>query len=129
MTEIVTLDRVYGGAVSFPTGRVVPFERLVGVAELAELFTRRIAEMTNIEPRPFEITRSQVSTWASRWKTSEFPIPLPIRLSRGLLWDIDDFVSPADQRLLWVGPPGRWGVSNRGQSDADPADVHPTIPQ
>jgi hypothetical protein len=113
MNDSSTLDRIYDGAVALPSGRVVPFDRLVGVAELAALFTSRMDEMTNIPEKPFEITRSQVSTWASRYRTSEFPLPLPIRLARGLIWDRDDFVSPATGELLWVGPPGRWGESNR----------------
>jgi hypothetical protein len=97
-------------------GRVIPADRLVGVAELAELFTRRKGEMRLPDPECFEITRQMVSTWASRARTTDFPTPVITHLSRGLLWDVEDFVDPSTDVLRWDGPPGRWALRRRREA-------------
>lgn len=103
-----TLDRHYGG-IQFDDGRVVPFGRIVGVAELATLLTERLNDMNIARPKRGRITSAQISTWASRHRTSGLPLPLPIQVSRGLLWDRDDFVDPETGKLKWTGPAGRYG--------------------
>jgi hypothetical protein len=104
-----TLNRHYGG-VQFDDGRIVPYSRVIGVAELAALFTARLGDMSIAIPKRGRVTSAQVSTWASRHRTSGLPLPLPIQVSRGLLWDRNDFVDPLTGRLLWTGPPGRYGL-------------------
>lgn len=105
-----TVETTYGG-VELDTGRVVRWDQIVGVAEVADLLSVKFG-------RPVE--RGQVSSWASRWRTNGFPIALPIMVARGLLWDRREI-------LRWEGPPGRW--AHRVDTETDPADVHPSIPQ
>ena len=108
-----TVDRTYGGegGVSLDTDRVVPWDQIVGVAEAADILTEKFG-------RPIE--RSMVSSWANRWRTNGFPLALPIKVARGLLWDRREVEA-------WEGPPGRW--AHRDDTETDPADTDPSIPQ
>jgi hypothetical protein len=104
--------------------RVVPAENLVGVAELERLFTENGPQMTRLRSN-VPITRQQISMWHHRRHTTKFPEAIIKHLSRGLLWDVNQFRDPDTGLMLWIGPPGRWGDDD----EVDPADVHPEIPQ
>jgi len=102
-------------------GRVIPAERLVGVAHITDLFNRLRDQMTLPEGSPRTIRRSHVSNWANRRDTTGFPEPLRIPALQGTyVWDLQDFVGNYSdgERLLWTGPPGRWGSRVRSSQPA-----------
>lgn len=94
-----------GLALALPDGRVIPANRIVGIAEVKALLDASGRFKDTYPPESGGIPRQRISGWASRWRTTNFPRALPIgpdgALDRGLLWD-------AREVEAWPGLSGRW---------------------